>query len=453
MLFKDIIRTKRDKGQLTEAQIDMFVAGLSDASLPAEQVSALAMAIFLNSMTPAETGTLARAMARSGQVIDWNTAGLGGPVVDKHSTGGVGDKVSLVLAPIAAACGCFVPMVSGRGLGHSGGTLDKLDSIPGYRSTPDLATFQHVVKTVGCAIIGQTDEIAPADRRLYAIRDVTSTVESIPLITASILAKKIAEGSAALVMDIKTGSGAFMATLVQARELASSIIATAETIGLGVRALITDMSEVLGYSAGNALEVAEAVRYLVSSRREPRFDEVVRSCCEQMLLIAGLARTVAEARQRVEAALTSGRAAEVFARMIAALGGPVDFLERAQIHLPAAPVTMPVFADLEGYLASVDLRAVGNEIIVLGGGRSKADDRLDLSVGFTGIMPVGTRVDRQTPLCMVHAASREAARRAAAAYRGACTVSAEKPAARPIVLEKLLGPTLPEAAIQSEACR
>jgi thymidine phosphorylase len=437
MLFKDIIRKKRDKGELTQEEIGLFVAGLTEGSLPAEQASALAMAIFLNSMTAAETGALTRAMAASGRIIDWQAECLTGPVVDKHSTGGVGDKVSLVLAPLAAACGCFVPMVSGRGLGHSGGTLDKMDSIPGYCSTPDLAAFKRVVKTIGCAIIGQTDDIAPADRRLYAIRDVTGTVESIPLITASILSKKVAEGADALIMDIKTGSGAFMATLEQARALASSIIATASTIGLQVRALITDMSEVLGYSAGNAVEVAEAVRYLANDYREPRFDEVVKSCCEQMLLATGLATTAVEARQRIDAALTSGRAAEVFDKMVAALGGPADFIEQSERCLPVAPVTMPIFPDSDGYLSAVDVRAVGNAIILLGGGRQKTDDRLDLSVGFTGVVPTGTRVDRNTPLAMVHASSREAAQRASAAYRSACQISAGKPRDRPIVLETL----------------
>jgi thymidine phosphorylase len=437
MLFNDIIRKKRDRGQLSQEEIGIFVRGLSDGSLPAEQVSALAMAIFLNSMTAAETGALTRAMAASGRVIDWQTECLAGPVVDKHSTGGVGDKVSLVLAPIAAACGCFVPMVSGRGLGHSGGTLDKMDSIPGYCSTPDLAVFKRVVKTTGCAIIGQTDDIAPADRRLYAIRDVTGTVESIPLITASILSKKIAEGSDALIMDVKTGSGAFMATLEQARELASSIIATADYIGLKVRALITDMSEILGASAGNAVEVAEAVRYLANDRPEPRFDEVVKSCCEQMLLVTGLAGTAVEARRRIVAALTSGRAAEVFDKMVAALGGPSDFIERSGHYLPVAPVSMPIFPDSEGYFAAVDVRAVGNAVILLGGGRQKADDRLDLSVGFTGVAPIGTYLDRKTPLAVVHAPSEEAAREAGAAYRGACLITAEKAEDRPIVLEIL----------------
>jgi thymidine phosphorylase len=276
---------------------------------------------------------------------------------------------------------------------------------------------------------------------------VTGTVESVPLITASILSKKIAEGSEALVMDVKTGSGAFMATLGQAHELASSIIATAGHIGLKVSALITDMSEVLGYSAGNAVEVAEAVQYLTSERREPRLDEVVRSCCEQMLVVSGLAGTAVEARQRVEAALNSGRAAEVFARMVAALGGPADLLERAAHHLPAAPVTMPIFPESDGYLSTVDVRAIGNAIIVLGGGRRKADDQLDLTVGFTDIVPTGARLDRRTPLCVVHASGRDAAEVAGAAYRGACTISDRNPEARPVVLETLSATTPSRTAL------
>jgi len=257
LLFKEIIRKKRDGGTLSGEEINTFVAGLADESLPAEQVSALAMAIFLNSMNAGETGALTAAMARSGTVIDWRGDDLGGPVVDKHSTGGVGDKVSFMLAPIAAACGCFVPMISGRGLGHTGGTLDKLDAIPGYQSTPGLGKLREVIKSVGCAIIGQTDDIAPADRRFYAIRDVTGTVESIPLITASILSKKVAAGNEALVMDVKAGTGAFMQSTDDARALANSIIGAASNIGLKTHALITDMSQILGDSAGNAVEIAE----------------------------------------------------------------------------------------------------------------------------------------------------------------------------------------------------
>jgi len=363
LLFKEIIRKKRDGGALSEEEIKIFVAGLSDESLPAEQVSALAMAIFLNSMSAGETGALTAAMARSGTVIDWRGDDLGGPVIDKHSTGGVGDKVSFMLAPIAAACGCFVPMISGRGLGHTGGTLDKCDAIPGYVSTPGLDKLREVIKSVGCAIIGQTDDIAPADRRFYAIRDVTGTVESIPLITASILSKKVAAGNEALVMDVKAGTGAFMQTTNDARALAKSIIDAGAAIGLKTHALITDMSQILGDSAGNAVEIAEVVSYLKNERREPRLDEVVQGLCAEMLGLAGLADNREDAKARTEKAVTSGKAAEVFARMLAALGGPKDFMECTDDYLAKAPVTGPVFTDEAGYLAAIDARAIGNAII------------------------------------------------------------------------------------------
>ncbi len=341
MLFVDVIRAKRDGGTLSAEQIGFFVRGLVDGSIPPEQVAALAMAICLRSMSFDEAAQLTRAMAASGTTLQWSRD-LGGPVVDKHSTGGIGDKVSFLLAPIAAACGCFVPMISGRGLGHTGGTLDKIDSIPGYRSTPDLATFERVVRAVGCAIIGQTTDLAPADRRLYAIRDVTGTVESIPLITASILSKKIAAGLDALVMDVKVGSGAFMASMEQARALARSLIETAGGAGLKTHALITDMNETLGLTAGNAVEIRESVAYLTNRRREPRLDEVVLALCARLLVLAGVESSEDAARQRADRAVTSGKAAEVFGRMVAALGGPADFLERTDHHLPSAPVTLPV---------------------------------------------------------------------------------------------------------------
>ena len=243
MLFVDVIRKKRDGGELSEDEIALFVDGLADGSLPAEQVSALAMAVFLNSMSFGEAAVLTRRMAESGLMIDWDDQGLDGPVVDKHSTGGIGDKVSFILAPIAAACGCYVPMISGRGLGHSGGTLDKIGSIPGYDPFPDAERFKRVVREVGCAIIGQTGDLAPADRRFYSIRDVTATVESVPLITASILSKKIAAGLEGLVMDVKFGSGAFMRSANEARELATSIIGTGAASGLKTHAILTDMNE------------------------------------------------------------------------------------------------------------------------------------------------------------------------------------------------------------------
>ncbi|NNF67488.1 MAG: thymidine phosphorylase, partial [Gammaproteobacteria bacterium] len=343
MLFTEVIRKKRDGGVLSQDEIEFFVRGLADASLPAEQVSALAMAIFLQSMTADEAGQLTVAMARSGTTLDWDSEELGGPVIDKHSTGGVGDKVSFLLAPIAAACGCFVPMISGRGLGHTGGTLDKIGSIPGYQATPDLALFQRVVRQTGCAIIGQTADLAPADKRFYAIRDVTSTVESIPLITASILSKKIAAGLDGLVMDVKCGSGAFTQTPERARMLADSIIKTARSSGLPCHALITDMNEVLGRTAGNSLEIAESMAFLTTGDREQRLEEVVYALCAQMLILGGLETQQQKALEKVQSAVSSGKAAEVFANMVSALGGPGDFVERPDHYLVQASVVEAVY--------------------------------------------------------------------------------------------------------------
>ncbi|MGH8294888.1 MAG: thymidine phosphorylase, partial [Steroidobacteraceae bacterium] len=317
MIFKNLIRKKRDGARLTPEEIAFFVRGLADSSLPAEQVAAFAMAVFFRPMDFAETGALTMAMAESGRRLRWDELRGRGPVIDKHSTGGVGDKVSFLLAPIAAACGCFVPMISGRGLGHTGGTLDKLDAVPGYRSMPTVEEFRRVVGSVGCAIIGQTDDLAPADRRLYAIRDVTATVESIPLITASILSKKIAAGNDALVMDIKTGSGAFMETLEDARALARSIIGVAATTGMTAHAVVTDMSQTLGWTVGNSLEIAEALAFLGGGAREPRLQEVVLALAAEMLVMTGLAPDHAHARARAQAAVESGAAAERFERMVA----------------------------------------------------------------------------------------------------------------------------------------
>jgi len=437
MLFVDVIRHKRDGGALSAEQIAFFVRGLADGSLPAEQVSALAMAICIRSMSFEEAGALTREMAASGTILDWKSQGLSGPVVDKHSTGGIGDKVSFLLAPIAAACGCFVPMISGRGLGHTGGTLDKIDSIPGYQSTPDLAAFARVVKSVGCAIIGQTSDLAPADRRLYAIRDVTGTVESIPLITASILSKKIAAGLDALVMDVKVGTGAFMESLEQARALARSIIGTAGSAGLETHALVTDMNETLGLTAGNAVEIRESVEYLANTRRETRLDEVVLSLAAEMIVLGGLEKEREAAHRKAAKALTSGKAAEVFARMVSALGGPSDFLERFEHYLPVAPVKMLVPASTRGYLAGVDARALGNAIIELGGGRRRTSDQLDLAVGFTDVAPIGAEVDSQRPLAVVHAANQGDAQKAILNFQRACTISPSPAPSRPVIHETL----------------
>jgi thymidine phosphorylase len=437
MLFVDVIRAKRDGGELDEEQIKFFVDGLADESIPREQVAALAMAVCLNSMTFEETAGLTIGMSASGTVLDWNDAGLDGPVVDKHSTGGVGDKVSFLLAPIAAACGCYVPMISGRGLGHTGGTTDKAEAIPGYNTAPDFETFRNVVKTTGCAIIGQTEDLAPADRRLYAIRDVTATVESIPLITASILSKKIAAGLDALVMDVKTGSGAFMPSHDRAVELSKSIIATAATAGLRTSALITDMNEVLGRTAGNALEIEESMAYLRNDYRESRLDDVVMALCAEMLIATGLDDDHDKALERCDAAVTSGRAAEIFGEMCAALGGPGDFINNSAAHLPTAPVTRSVHAS--GFLTEVDVRGVGKAIIELGGGRRKVGEVLDLSVGLSEVAQVGTRLDGEIPLAIIHAASEDDAALVESLLLDACKTGDEPPPDRPVIQEKLTG--------------
>jgi thymidine phosphorylase len=438
MLFTDVIRTKRDGGELSEEQIRLFVDGLADESLPAEQVSSLAMAIFLNSMSFDEAANLTMAMAASGTVLDWSTADLDGPVVDKHSTGGVGDKVSFILAPIAAACGCYVPMISGRGLGHTGGTTDKAEAIPGYNATPDFDTFRRVVRETGCAIIGQTSDLAPADRRLYAIRDVTATVESVPLITASILSKKIAAGLQGLVMDVKVGSGAFMASVDQARELATSIIGTAGRADLPAHAVLTDMNEVLGSTAGNALEIAESLRFLRNEKREARLDEVVIALCAEMLVVGGIETDRQTAAAKCNDAVSSGRAAEIFGRMAAQLGGPADLVEHPDRYLAKAPVVRAVYAS--GIVSKVNARAVGNAIIELGGGRRQVGETLDLSVGFSDIAAIGTVLDRETPLAVIHAASEDAATQAEKNLLEAVTIGDEAPERRSVIGDVLTGP-------------
>ena len=438
MIFKNVIRKKRDGESLTSEEIDAFVQGLADSSLPAEQVAAFAMAVYFRSMDFAETGALTLAMVNSGRRMRWDELRDRGPVIDKHSTGGIGDKVSFLLAPIAAACGCFVPMISGRGLGHTGGTLDKLDAVPGYRSMPTVDEFRRVVDSVGCAIIGQTDDLAPADRRLYAIRDVTATVESTPLITASILSKKIAAGNDALVMDIKTGSGAFMERIEEARVLARSIIGVAATTGMKTHAVITDMSQTLGWTVGNSLEIAESLAFLEGRDREPRLQEVVFALAAEMLVMTGLAPDHERARARAQAALDSGEAADRFERMVAELGGPRNLFSGVERYLPRAPLVMPIFPLAAGYVSGVDARAVGNILIGLGGGRRVAGEALDLAVGLSSVAGIGMAVGKDRPLAIVHARSQEQVQWATEALRAATTVSEVRVPPPPIVYETLV---------------
>ena len=434
MLAAEVIRRKRDGNALSTEELQFLVGGITDGSLSDAQVGALAMAMFLRGMEPDERVALTAAMTRSGTVLEWD---LDRPVLDKHSTGGVGDKVSLMLAPIVAACGGAVPMISGRGLGHTGGTLDKLDTVPGYVTTPDLDRLRAVVGDVGCAIVGQTAELAPADRRLYAIRDATGTVESIPLIVASILSKKLAAGLDALVMDVKFGSGAFMAERAAAEELARALVDVAGGAGLPTVALLTDMDEVLGTTAGNAVEVREAIDYLTGAEREPRLHEVTLALAASLLDQGGLAEDEAAGRAAAERALESGAAAERFAAMVAALGGPGDLLEGPERHLAAAPVIRPAAPEHAGVVTGMDCRAVGLVVTGLGGNRRREDDVIDPAVGLTGIAPLGEQVGPDRPLALVHAASEDAAAGAVAALHAAVTVGDAAPPARPVVAGRI----------------
>ena len=438
MLAQEIIRLKRDGHALAAAQIEAFVRGLADDSWSDAQAAAMAMAICLRGLDAAETVALTAAMTRSGDVLDWADANLGGPVLDKHSTGGVGDKVSLLLAPIVAACGGVVPMISGRGLGHTGGTLDKLAAIPGYRNTPPIADLRAALRAAGCAIVGATAALAPADRRLYAIRDVTATVESIPLITASILAKKLAAGLQGLVMDVKVGNGAFAAELPMARALAQSLVQVAGAAGLPTRALITDMNQVLGSSCGNAVEVHEAVDFLHGRHRDPRLLDVTRALSAELLLIGGLAHSPAEALAKVDAALADGRALDRFARMVTMLGGPADFVERPAAHLPSAPAQHAVRAARAGWVGAMATREIGLLSVELGGGRRVARDAVDHRVGLTEVAALGTRVESGDPLAIVHAADDAAARAAGARLAGLIQIVDAAPALRPVIIERIV---------------
>ena len=432
----DLIRIKRDGGELDEVQVRELVDGIADGSVSDAQVGALAMAIVLNGMTAAERIALTGAMRDSGDVLDWSGARLPGPALDKHSTGGVGDKVSLLLAPIVAACGGAVPMISGRGLGHTGGTLDKLESIPGYNTTPDPDELRRAVASAGAAIVGQTARLAPADRRLYAIRDATGTVESIPLIVASILSKKLAAGLDALVMDVKVGSGAFLPDRERAQELARAIVEVATGNGLPTAALLTDMDRVLGRTAGNAVEVREAIDHLTGAAMDHRLREVTLALCAELLVLGGVESDAERARRAAERALDGGGAAERFAAMVSELGGPSDILDAPDRHLSKAPVRVAAEPAEAGTVSALDVRAVGLAVVALGGGRTRETDPVDHSVGLTDVAAPGEEVGPGgRPLATVHAGDEEAARRAAEALRAAYELGDRSPKEPPPVLE------------------
>ncbi|MCR9492139.1 thymidine phosphorylase [Vibrio alginolyticus] len=424
-LPQEIIRKKRDGEVLTADEINFFIQGVANNTVSEGQIAAFAMTIFFNEMTMDERIALTCAMRDSGMVIDWSHMNFGGPIVDKHSTGGVGDVTSLMLGPMVAACGGFVPMISGRGLGHTGGTLDKLESIPGYNITPSNDVFGQVTKDAGVAIIGQTGDLAPADKRVYATRDITATVDNISLITASILSKKLAAGLESLVMDVKVGSGAFMPTYEASEELAKSIVAVANGAGTKTTAILTDMNQVLASSAGNAVEVREAVRFLTGEYRNPRLLEVTMASCAEMLVLGKLAENTEDARAKLMEVLDNGKAAECFGKMVAGLGGPADFVENYDNYLEKAAIIKPVYATETGIVSAMDTRDIGMAVVAMGGGRRVATDEIDYAVGFDEFIRLGEVADSDKPLAVIHARTEEQWEEAAKALRSAIKVGGE----------------------------
>ena len=406
MIPQEIIRKKRDSKKLSEEEIQLFVSGLTNNSFSEAQIASMSMAILLNGMTQEETISLTNAMTNSGEKLNWQDIVDSDLVCDKHSTGGVGDKVSLILAPILAACGLYVPMISGRGLGHTGGTLDKFDAIPGYNTSPSIEIFRKVVKDVGCAIIGQTNNLAPADKKLYSIRDAVGAVESIPLITSSILSKKIASGLKSLVLDIKVGNGSFNSTENIAIKLANSLVQVAKGAGLNCKALLTDMNQVLGWNAGHSLEIKESVEYLTNSKKNKRLEKITNELAVSALMMtSNINRN--EAIKKINHAVESGNAAEKFNKMVYALGGKKDFLEKYKSYLSYSSYVEEIKASNIGSISSIETRKLGLLLIELGGGRKNIDDKIDYKVGFENVVSVGDSIDNSTPLLKVHCSSKD----------------------------------------------
>ena len=404
MIPQEIIRKKRDNKTLTEGEIKSFVLGLTNGSFSDSQIASMSMAILINDMTKEETIWLTNAMTNSGDKLDWQDIVESDLVCDKHSTGGVGDKVSLILAPILAACGVYVPMISGRGLGHTGGTLDKFDTIPGYNTQPSIDVFRKVVKDVGCAIIGQTSNLAPADKKLYSIRDAVGAVESIPLITSSILSKKIASGLKNLVLDVKVGNGSFNNTKDVALNLARSLVSVAKGAGLQCQAILTDMNQVLGWNAGHTLEIKECAEYLTNKRKNKRLEKITNELIASVLMMAKKTEKQ-ESYEKINQVLSNGMAAEKFNKMVHALGGPADFLEKHDSLLQSSSYVGEIKANETGSIHSIETRKLGLTLIELGGGRKQVDDEINYAVGYENVVSVGDNVDTSTPLLRVHASS------------------------------------------------
>lgn len=403
---KELIAKKRDNNELTKEEIDFFIKGVTNNEITNEQISAIAMAICINKLNPIERSNLTLAMKNSGSNIVFSNL-KDKPIIDKHSTGGVGDLVSIPLGPIVAACGAYVPMITGKGLGHTGGTTDKLNSIPGYNTAPSVEQFKKVTQEVGCAIIGQTESLAPADKRIYAVRDTTGTVESIDLISSSILSKKLAAGVDYLIMDVKVGSGAFMSNYKDAQLLAQTIVEIANSLNTKTRALITDMNECLSSSLGNALEIKESIEFLLGNCQSEKLKTVIFGLAREMLLVADVVKNKEEAQKKIEYVLNSGKAAEIFEKMVCALGGPSNILSTYNSSLPQAKVVKPIYAYKEGYIKEINNRKLGATLITLGGGRKTINDILDLSVGLEQVRKIGDLVNKDIPLAIVHAKCEE----------------------------------------------
>lgn len=435
MLPQEIIRKKRDGSVLSDEEISAFIKGIATKEVDDGQIAAFTMAVFFNKMNKNETTALTLAMRDSGKILDW--CGFDKPIVDKHSSGGVGDKVSLILAPLLAACDVYVPMIAGRGLGHTGGTIDKLESIPNYNTQADDETFRKTVKNIGCAIIGQTGDLAPADKKIYAIRDVCATVESIPLITASILSKKLAAGLEYLVMDLKCGNGAFMSNFADASALARSIVEVANMAGTKTRALITDMNQVLGKTVGNALEISEILDILKGKTADSRLKEITYALGAELLVSCGRVVDEKEAFFKFDQALSSGKALEIFAKMCASLGAPNDFIEKSEEYLPKASIVKPIFGTQSGYISSMDTRKIGVSIIKMHGGRTVYGEKLDLATGYTEFAQIGDYVNEQTPLAYIHCQTDEQYEIAKSDILSSIKISAEKPETNTTIYAKI----------------
>lgn len=436
MLPQEIIRKTRNHEQLSAEEINFFIKKMTSGEIADIQAASWSMAIFMNGLSREETLALTLAMRDSGEKLEWKEL-TDKPIVDKHSTGGVGDKVSLMLAPMLAACGAYVPMIAGRGLGHTGGTLDKLDSLKGYKTNVDITTFKKAVKEAGCAIIGQTADLAPADKKLYAIRDVCATVESIPLITASILSKKLAAGLQYLVMDIKCGNGAFMENMQRASELAYSIVEVANGAGTKTSALLTDMNSVLGKAVGNALELTEAIEYLQGKKADERLDTVTMALSKELLINSGIAKDELEAEVKLRQSISTGAAYEHFCKMAEMLGADRDILDNYEQKKPQAPHVEAIYPETSGYVESIDTREVGLGVIMLGGGRTRPEQQINYTTGFTDFCQIGDKVNPKTPLCYIHAEDKEAIALVSEVVRKAIKISDEVPEKTSIILRKI----------------